>query len=329
MRKNGTIVLLALFLAAVLTFELKGDEPDQRSLYVDRIQKTAEIMDVFPVDLIAREGPISCFEKGSWIPGVGIRNELNSESFRLFYDFCQLALDATPEDINECVNYLPQASAKEKALILTVFYVYAYPWERQGMVNNSSEKSEAIKTRSWFSLLFPCEVFDLRVRKEYQRNSEDSEKLSKIVAQFAENDEIAFQAVKVKEGYESDNMANMRLKLKETRDICRKLKTGADDPYLRIELRKELVNGIRWKYLNSSTKIISDLLYVTYTSDTFDLARSGLVPKLGNASEKPKTLGQIAQELLESWDSSQTPDDEGTKAGTDIVDQETQTVLDF
>jgi hypothetical protein len=50
---------------------------------------------------------------------------------------------------------------------------------------------------------------------------------------------------------------------------------------------------------------------------------------LGNASEKPKTLGQIAQEWLESWDSSQTPDDEGTKAGTDIVDQETQTVLDF
>ena len=118
-------------LILVLSSTLKGDEFVTGPSYVEQIQQIAEEMEVFPIDLIAREGPLSFFRKGEEYPIISIRDEMDYESFKLFYKFCQLAFNASLQDIDSCVDYLPQASAKEKSLILTTFYVYAYPWEKQ------------------------------------------------------------------------------------------------------------------------------------------------------------------------------------------------------
>ncbi len=131
MNKYIPVLLVVLFVAATLA--ISGKQTTKIS-YVEQIQQFANTMEVFPVDLIARDGPISYFEKGSKYASIGFREELDKASFKRFYDFCQLAFNARQKDIDACVDYLPQASAKEKALILTVFYIYVYPWEKQKLI---------------------------------------------------------------------------------------------------------------------------------------------------------------------------------------------------
>ena len=93
------------------------------------------------------EGPLSFFRKGEEYPIISIRDEMDYESFKLFYKFCQLAFNASLQDIDSCVDYLPQASAKEKSLILTTFYVYAYPWEKQKQITNKIIATTGIKSK--------------------------------------------------------------------------------------------------------------------------------------------------------------------------------------
>ena len=109
-------------LTLMLSSTLKGDEFVTGPSYVEQIQQIAEEIEAFPIDLIAFDGPLSFFNKELQNPYVSIREEIDCQAFKLFYDFCQLALDATSEDIDACVDYLPQASTKEKALILTILY---------------------------------------------------------------------------------------------------------------------------------------------------------------------------------------------------------------
>ena len=65
---------LFFFLTASLTLiassALRGEEPVPESSYVEQLRQTAKELEVFPVDLIAREGPLSCFEKGRGISKI-------------------------------------------------------------------------------------------------------------------------------------------------------------------------------------------------------------------------------------------------------------------
>ena len=122
-------------------------------------------MKIFPIDLIARDGPLSYFVKGSSYPKISIRQEMNREAFERFYNFCQLAFDATPRDIRACINYLPKASVKEKSLILTILYIYLYPWEKQKRITDIPEHLEALKTQSWLAIQYPTGAFDLKIRE--------------------------------------------------------------------------------------------------------------------------------------------------------------------
>ncbi|MBP5620652.1 MAG: hypothetical protein J6X44_01425, partial [Thermoguttaceae bacterium] len=85
---------LFILFAFILQTEAKMGEATT-SLYVSQIQKLSDTMEVFPIDLIARDGPLSFFKKDQQNPSVSIREEIDSQSFKLFYDFCQHALDAT------------------------------------------------------------------------------------------------------------------------------------------------------------------------------------------------------------------------------------------
>lgn len=302
------ITLVVAFILA-LSFESRGGEPAVKRSYVERIQTTAETMEIFPVDLIARDGPLSFFKKDSPYPQISVRTELNREAFARFYDFCQLAFDATPEDINECVKYLPQASAKEKSLIITVFYVYIYPWNKQKRVTNMREVMNAIRTRSWLSLQYPCDAFDLTIRKRRQFPPTDSEQLLRIISQYLDNEEIAFQGVVIDS--KIPDPLNVERDRKEVLEFIRSSNIGDGDQavssLIRLTSRKETMEKIRLEHPDSSTKIMSDILYFSYWQDMFN-PTAGILPREGNASEKPKALGQIAQQLLESWASTPTDD---------------------
>lgn len=306
MQKSIAIVLFSLLLTMALTFELYGDETNQRSIYVEHIQQIAETMEVFPIDLIAREGPLSCFRKGSFYPIIGFREELDSVAFEHFYDFCQLAFDAGQREIDECVDYLPHASAKEKALILTVFYIYAYPWEKQKIVKIDDDYHKDLSSRSWMSIQYPCDAFDLTIRKRNRRESEQLEILSQIVAKYTKSDEIAFQSVVLEKCKLEEDRNTKYAEIKEIVDSL-KIKTE-DSRLLSLPARKDVIDEIRRQHPNSDHKIISDLLYVTYWQDLFSV-KSELIPSAGNTSDNPKTLGQIAQELQESWGAPQKIDD--------------------
>ena len=314
---------LFFFLTASLTLiassVLRGEEPVPESSYVEQLRQTADKMEAFPVDLIAFEGPISFFNKEWQNPSVSIREEIDSQSFKLFYDFCQLALDATSEDVDACVDYLPRATAKEKALILTVLYIYAYPWEELPMITDrrNQRRDEQGRFRSWFSLQFPCDVFDLSIRENNRRNENDSERLRLIVAQFQDDEDVAFPGIAIKKedvrsGDVLDPLKSYADWYEEQEEVAASiglLGAGSGTKLLLLPSRKSLINEIRQKRPDSCAEFISDVLYVTYWKDMSNgVTYNYFHPVPMNTSEKPKTLGQISRQLLESWDPPQISD---------------------
>lgn len=92
---------------------------------VSSISELAEKMNVFPVSTFSifsgrAYGSLCEKEGGEWIE----RYEVTFEQYQLFYDLKYLGLVVTKNDLNEAIAYLDQATSKEKALILTVIYVY-------------------------------------------------------------------------------------------------------------------------------------------------------------------------------------------------------------
>ncbi|MBP5622240.1 MAG: hypothetical protein J6X44_09520 [Thermoguttaceae bacterium] len=311
--KKAMMILLAIFSVVTQQFTSRGDEHESKTLYVNQIQQIAKNLEVFPVDLIAREGPLSNFRKGSPSPCICYRYELNIESFGTFYAFCQLGFDAEPEDIDACIDYLPQASTKEKSLILSVLYIYSYPWERQIRVTNVDEHIEATKTRSWLSIQYPTGAFNTSIsEKNRLRRREASKRLQSIVSQYINDDEVAFQACIIppdeRRAFMNELEAVELIKTLKTKDG-----TVNDDfnEFFHILKRDNVLSVTQKKYpAENVAKAVSCYLYATYCWDLYGVIRSSDGPCAGNASEKPKTLGQIARQLLESWDPPQTIDDQ-------------------
>ncbi len=318
--KNRIFIFLILLFVLSLQIKTQGQEPISTPSYLAQIQKTAETMEVFPIDLIAREGPLSLYKTRSTRPDIGLRLELNREAFQQFYEFCQLAFDATPEDIDACIEYLPSATPKEKALILTVFYIYAYPWEKlwekhppviQTDLPYCKEWRPEIffKTQSWLFFQYPTGVFDFTTREKFQTDhTKASKHLLPLIAQYINDAEIAFPSYEmppIRDG--SEELSNLK---RESTIFLQSIKTKEgkfDDDFKRffhILSRENVLDEARKKYpADSVSAVVSCCMYASYPRDTIggvDLL--GTLPFVGNTSQKPKTLGQIAQELLASWD---------------------------
>ncbi len=275
-------------------------EPSTPFSRLERIQLAAETLEFFPVDLIARDGPLSFFEKNSPYPKISFRKELTPVAFERFYNFCQLALDATPQDVDAQIEYLPQASPTETALILTVFYVYAFPWEDQRLVASPSEHAAAIRTRSWLALQYPFGVFDGATREKFHPQNVDSERLLRIIAQYVENESSVFLRATPFEFEEIDAPPDDE-DGREIRALVESLFPKRLDSLDLLLARKDVATEIRRRYPDAASTKIARLLYENLGTDMFPSA-SGLVPAAGNASVKTKTLGQIARQLLESWE---------------------------
>ena len=185
-------------------------------------------------------------------------------------------------------------------MILTVFYIYAYPWEKQKLIVKKEDKRNAIRFKSWASIQYPVGAFDPAVGKKNRRNPRETERLAQIIAQYAQSDEIAFPPVVSERGKAENDRNEIRTRLFT---LVENLDIQDNSPYYfqKLYARKEVVDAIRRRHSDSASEIISDLLYFTYSGDMFE-DFSSLSPSKGNASENPKNVGHIAQELLESWD---------------------------
>jgi len=71
--------------------------------------------------------------------------------------------------------------------------------------------------------------------------------------------------------------------------------------FLNISSRKEKLDLLKINYPEEYQQLCSDMFFLRYFYDIFPVT-SGTGPKSGNASSTPKTVGQIAQQLLESWE---------------------------
>ena len=271
-----------------------------RSIYLQKVRELAETMEVFPIDFIARYGPLSRWGEDDIFYH---RVELSQESFRLFYNFCQLALDATSEDIDTCLNYFDMLAPREQALIMTIMYIYFYPWERQKTIESLLD----LEGSTWFSIQFVTFAFDLAARKARDNSKVCRKACFTKIREYVNDDRIAFSITELTENDMRRNNEDFIRCRKKLVDICKSINWVDIDilphEYNSFESprnRMILLQKIRERFPTTSQIVITDILYALYNRDTRP-PYMHFVPTLVDANVEPKTVGQIAQQLLESW----------------------------
>ncbi len=161
-----------------------------------------------------------------------------------------------------------------------------------------------MKTRSWLALQYPTGAFDLSIREKFRpQSAESAARLKEIVAQYARDESVAFPGYRI-----GENESRRLLLIAEAAQTLITKDGTPDDqlpPCVKIYRRKNVLNAAREKYSpESASKAVALLLFVNVGWDTFRVgpAPSGIAPVGGNASERQKTVGQIARLLLESWE---------------------------
>lgn len=123
-----------LFLTAALTTlaDSKAAEPASApdaapSAFLEYLNEEARKMEAFPVEYIAEVGNICQERYLSLGCAVGIfcyRFELSFERYLPFYRFKTRAAEATPDELNYCVQHMDEQLPKVQALILTSLYIF-------------------------------------------------------------------------------------------------------------------------------------------------------------------------------------------------------------
>jgi hypothetical protein len=202
---------------------VKGVEStEQSSVYLTKLKQIAGKMEVFPIDLIARQGPLTHCRVGSSYPEIAYRWELKRDAFRHFYDFCILALQAKERDIEFCIAHMDTLSPKEQALVLTAIYIYVFTWASEVPEKMRYGEQERLKKHlSWFALNY----HNINM---YERIPCDDKKrlfYKKIIENYVSDQHIAFQAISLsKEQIEKNNVESGRLRI-EINYIVKKIQT--------------------------------------------------------------------------------------------------------
>lgn len=273
--------------------EERGDERPERQ-FLKEVREIANQMDVFPVDLIARKGPLSYYWYGINRPKIACRMDMRLTDFRLFYDFCVLALYASEKEIDSCLETLNDEPPKIQALLLTAIYIRSYPW--QDFPERITNMDEAQCFWSWLAMNVYC--FAPEIKKRPALSEETRQRYKNRISDYVPCRLQAFGAVTCSEAlynsqHQSDLAANTYF-MGGKREIGGESRPGME--------RVEFCRNLRINFLNKNREIIPDMLFYHYSGD-FRPLMSGMdwQPK-GNASSTPKTVGQIATQLLESWE---------------------------
>lgn len=276
----------------------------------------AKQLEVFPVDFIAPNGPFSDKAQGRDNCRGTYRLDITQEQFRYFYSFCDLALRVSEEDITQLMGNIDKFSPRERALILTTVYMYAYPWVKDRKL---PQNMFAWKL-PWLELVLRLtSCFGDIERIGVEMSPQKREAYRQFIEKYIQDDSVAFPSVEIPEENKKEFRIQLEYDLKARiykMNIDDKFKTDEDcrfDTRLQMYLgHRMLCQVVREKEPNLYKDFVSDLLFASYVSycwQGYDFY-SNFEPwyyqtspsRASNSSSTPKTVGQIATQLLESWE---------------------------
>lgn len=254
----------------------------QSSLPQKKIFEFAWQMNVFPIDIIATEGPITRMNQGSlgWLR----REELTIEQYFVFYEFKHYIQHLCKEEFKEIVDYLEWATPKEKALIFAAIYIYE--WTHRDC--NYDMLSAVIRD------MLP------RQNTDEQITGEEWEQWNLLIHSYIKDRTVVFPAVEKEQNIlalEYQNERNKAYKMLQDMKVLKeddtivKVLSGVGFESRMDELRKRMQPS-EYKRFDA----LMDYLYRQYKR----MMKSSGSPAFGNSSAKPKTLGNIATQILES-----------------------------
>jgi hypothetical protein len=288
-RKKFFIVFLisALCLLFIGVYFYLPKERDVSSLQegqtlFDVIHDFANQMEVFPLDILAANplGPLGVTRTSSgrcnrWSQ----RYELTFEKYIIFHEFKEIACHISKKELLNCVARIDEATPREKALILTTIFIFErihrkYPRSIKEKIMNPVipyyEPDTWTTLWQWHRLIAVIKKYEGSYWEiAFPAITIDDEKLKQLWSQScSENFKIRYPQL-----ITSTNENNINSIIQT--------KSQSSDHNINV----------------SKFQIIFDEYIYTIESDKL---LSGISPAFGNSSTTPKTLGDIAKQLLMS-----------------------------
>jgi hypothetical protein len=293
----GCVVLCFMFFLISEENIFAQDKPEPR----DKIREFARKLEVFPVDIIAshRKGPI--VDRRRW-SNWGVPYEVSFEQYVVFFEFKNYVQDLSLEEFVKIVDYIEEASFREKALILTSIFIFEW-LHRERPIGTY----RLPVTNKNLSRLLPYQKEYLFISSKYWDN------WSELLEKYSKDENIAFPAIKEEDTLLQKNWEKDREKVKE------KLKELGTKNGIKIERNQyeyiihngHELSSISFEFgsydnfrknFSPSDRIHLDAIfeYLMILPEGLSGLPSGIAPVNGNSSKTPKTLGDIATQLLMS-----------------------------
>ena len=140
MKTNSlSIILIGSFFLFCVSIQIYSKEQSsnvveqESKTFFDEIRELAAKMEVFPIDIFVpqREGPLGFkpvnrrflqSDHFDWLH----RYELTFDRYVPMFEFKECVYKAGVNDVNDCINRINEMSPKEKALLLIAIYIFEY-----------------------------------------------------------------------------------------------------------------------------------------------------------------------------------------------------------
>ncbi|MBQ9812855.1 MAG: hypothetical protein IJM54_06030 [Thermoguttaceae bacterium] len=323
------ITLFGIILFAALN-DVKGEEvgpADNNDGLLNVIRTEATQIEVFPLDYVMGG-------RSDW----AMRYELTFERFQPIYRFKERACVATLAEVDECIARIDELTPKEEALVLAAICLFERtrrpcPSEFVIESGNDDDKrltpypndSESEKQLQNWTTCFPIYRPDRSISKRTWL------RLEKFVEKYCNSKEIAFSSIET-------NESELKIELTNSIKGCVELMKSKLDPTLpwddwselhffdplRVAIGGMTSSPLSLKSENSDDPLTLSFLEGVKSRETTDptltdetnelkmlreywyairsrvtLLNDSVGPKMGNSSIESKTLGGVANQLLQ------------------------------
>lgn len=279
---KNCIVILFIAVTGMLVFIMKSNaeekfndtkfSPNELKIK-EKIHSFAQEMKVLPLNVVA---PKEKMESGD---ALYSRYDVTVKRYRVFYEFKKWVQRLERDDFLLLPSLAERLQGKERSLVLMGIYLYEIP-------NNPELRP----------------IFQ-RLEKFYEKKppktniTEDEWSLCvDVYAKYKDDDTLAFPAIKTYMGPVS--AMNRRTKVSQKlRRLC--MEMGYYNSWEPEEMRERYSSGAVTQRLSRDADEV--LFLMEYLEiDNVSAMLSGVGSYHGNSSEKPKTVGDIATQILSS-----------------------------
>ena len=332
-----TIILLLSMFLFCLSIRTNANEQSndtnmqQDKTFFDEIRDLATKMEVFPVDIYAQncDGPLG---KLATVPKyekrglhsrtyVDLRYELTFNRFLLMFDFKECVYHATIQDIDDCIHRIDEMTPKEKALLLTALYIFEYRHHRYSLGDYFYEKTikhynnyiEKLHDRGKANMVKFIKDYYLEERsfgkiigyKPDDSMNIDNETWSRwlaVLEKYKEFKTVAFPAIdtpfeELKKEWEINiEQCKQVLRDRWQLDVVKLY----DNETYRIAFSDQYFPRLESLAEKSPQEARLLFIYSEYFDVLYLSPQPAIIPYDRNSSEFPKTLGDIATQILMS-----------------------------